>query len=185
MLVSRTRCAAGRFEQLSTAHTPSRCAGCCTPRGLSEKNLLFLAVFFLFSSLTPQASISANLDIFANIQHVPGNFVHRLYQNGAFKFICQTFIDGNIWKPRDCRVRRTSPTEESYKEFTKGLTLILPLVQLFPTKTLERELLYFVAKQLPLFIFPPTRILLAAFAGSHPTQPPSAAHFFKNPCHWW
>ena len=36
--------------------------------------------------------------------------------------------------------------------------MILQLVQRFPTKTLERELLCFVAKQLPFFILPPTRI---------------------------
>jgi hypothetical protein len=71
---------------------------------------------------TPQVLASANIVIFANIQHVP------------------------------------DPTEESYKEFTKCLKLILPLVQLFPTKTLERELLCSVDKQLPFFIFPPTRI---------------------------
>jgi hypothetical protein len=68
---------------------------------------------------TPQVFVSANIEIFANIQHVPGDFVHRLYQHGAFKFIYQTFIDGNLWKTRDYRVRRTVPTEESYKEFTK------------------------------------------------------------------
>jgi hypothetical protein len=36
--------------------------------------------------------------------------------------------------------------------------LILPLVQFFPTKPLEREILCCVAKQLSFFIFPPTRI---------------------------
>ena len=51
---------------------------------------------------TPQVSVPANIETFANIQHVPGDFVHRLYQNGAFKFTYQTFIDGNLWKPRDC-----------------------------------------------------------------------------------
>jgi hypothetical protein len=107
---------------------------------------------------TPQVFVSANIEIFANIQHVPGDFVHRLYQHGAFMFIYQTFIDGNLWKPRDCRVRRTAPSEESCKEFTKCLKLILPLAQLFPTKPLERELLCSVAKRLPFFIFPPTRI---------------------------
>ncbi len=107
---------------------------------------------------TPQELASVNIDIFANIQHIPGDFVHRLYQHGTFKFIYRTFIDGNLWKPRDCRVRHIVPTEESYKEFTKCLKLILPLVQLFPTKTLENELLCFVAKQLSFFIFPPTRI---------------------------
>ena len=44
---------------------------------------------------TPQVFVSADIDIFANIQHIPGDFVHRLYQNGAFKFIYKTFIDGN------------------------------------------------------------------------------------------
>jgi hypothetical protein len=52
-----------------------------------------------------------------------------------------------LWKTRDCRVPHTTPTEESFKEFTKCLKLILRLVQLFPTKTLESELLCFVGKQ--------------------------------------
>jgi hypothetical protein len=58
-----------------------------------------------------------------------------------------------LWKTRDCRVPHTTPTEESFKEFTKCLKLILPLVQLFPTKTLESELLCFVGKQMPFFIW--------------------------------
>jgi hypothetical protein len=107
---------------------------------------------------TPQVFVSADIDIFANIQHIPGDFVHRLYQNGAFKFIYKTFVDGNLWKPRDCRVRRTAQTEESCKEFTKCFKLLLPLVQLFPSKPLERKPLCFVAKQLLFFIFTPKRI---------------------------
>ena len=65
-----------------------------------------------------------------------------------------------FWQPRDCRcrVRRTIPTEASYKDYAKCLKKILSLVLMFPKKTLERELLYFVAKQLPFFIFPPARI---------------------------
>ena len=69
--------------------------------------------------------------------------------------IQQTYKAG---KPRDCRIQRTSPNEESYKEFTKCLTLILKAAKLYPVKTLQRELLTFVAKQLKFFIFPPNRV---------------------------
>ena len=96
-------------------------------------------------------------DIFANIHHVQGDFVHRLIQNGALKFLQQIYKAGTLWKPRDCRIQRTSPSEEAYKEFTKCLTLILRAVKLYPLKTLQRELLTYVAKQLPFFIFPPNR----------------------------
>ena len=53
-------------------------------------------------------------DIFANIQHVQGDFVHRLIQNGALKFIQQTYNAGTSWTPRDCRIQRTSPNADSY-----------------------------------------------------------------------
>jgi hypothetical protein len=90
-------------------------------------------------------------DIFANINHVQGDFVHRLIQNGALKFLQQIYKTGTLWKPRDCRIQRTSPTEEAYKEFTKCLTLILTAAKLYPLKTLQRELLTYVA----LFHLPP------------------------------
>ena len=63
-------------------------------------------------------------DIFVNIQYVQGDFVHRI-QNGALNFIQQIYKAGFLWTPRDCRIQRTSPNEESYKEFIKYLTLIL------------------------------------------------------------
>ncbi len=96
-------------------------------------------------------------DIFANIPHVLGDFVHCLIQNGALNFLQQIYKEGNLWKPRDCRILRTSPNEASYKEFTKCLTLILTAANSYPLKTLQRELLTYVAKQLPFFIFPSTR----------------------------
>ena len=96
-------------------------------------------------------------DIFANIHHVQGDFVHRLIQNGTLKFLQQIYKAGTLWTPRDCRSQRTSPSEEAYKEFTKCLTLILTAAKLYPLKTLQRELLTYVAKQLPFFIFPPNR----------------------------
>ena len=70
----------------------------------------------------------------------------------------QDIFRWQLCKTRDCRVRRTPPTEASYKDYAKCLKKILSLVFMFPKKTLERELLYFVAKQLPFFIFPPARI---------------------------
>jgi len=96
-------------------------------------------------------------DIFANINHVQGDFVHRLIQNGALKFLQQIYRTGTLWKPRDCRIQRTPPCEEAYKEFTKCLTLILTAAKLYPLKTLQRELLTYVAKQVPFFLFPPNR----------------------------
>jgi len=92
----------------------------------------------LEASQDPQPIIE---DIFANIQHVQGDFVHRLIQNGALNYKSDT-----IWKPRDCRILRTSPNEDSYKEFTKCLTLILTVAKLwgtppraFPSTQLGRE----------------------------------------------
>ena len=85
-------------------------------------------------------------DIFANIQYVQGDFVHRLIQNGDLNFIQQTYKTVTQWKPRDCRIQRTSPNEESYKEFIKCLTLILTVGKTFPVKTLERDLLPFLEK---------------------------------------
>ncbi len=84
--------------------------------------------------------------------------MYHLYLNGTFNFIHKTYSDDNLWKTRDCRVRCTPPTETSYKYYAKCLKKILSLVLMFPKKTLERELLYFVAKQLSFFIFPPVRI---------------------------
>ena len=107
---------------------------------------------------TPQDPQPIPEDIFANIHYVQGDFVHRLIQHGALNFIQQTYKTGSIWTPRDCRIQRTSPNGESYKEFTKCLTLILTVAKRYPVKTLQRELLTFVAKQLPFFIFPPTRV---------------------------
>jgi hypothetical protein len=60
----------------------------------------------VISQGSPPAQNSAQDDIFANIRHVPGDFVHQLYQNGAFNFIHQIYISGDLWKPRDCRVQR-------------------------------------------------------------------------------
>jgi hypothetical protein len=85
------------------------------------------------------------------------DFVHRLIQNGTLKFLQQTYKSETLWTPRDCRILRTSPSEESYKEFTKCLTLILTVVKLYPLKTLQREILTYVVKQLSFFIFPPNR----------------------------
>jgi hypothetical protein len=34
---------------------------------------------------TPQVFASSNINIFSNIQHVPGDFVHHLYQHGSFQ----------------------------------------------------------------------------------------------------
>ncbi len=90
-----------------------------------------------------QDSQAVSEDIFANIQYVQGDFVHHPVRNGA--------------TPRDCRIQRTSLNGESYKEFTKCLTLILTVAKSYPVKTLQRERLTFVAKQLSFFIFPPTR----------------------------
>ena len=83
--------------------------------------------------------------------------MYRLIQNGALKFLQQIYKAGALWTPRDCRIQRTSPGEEAYKEFTKCLTLILTAAKLYSVKTLQRELLTYVAKQLPFFIFPPNR----------------------------
>jgi hypothetical protein len=94
-------------------------------------------------------------DIFVNINHVQGDFVHHLIQNGTLKFLQQIYKTGILWKPRDCRFLRTSPSEEAYKEFTKYLTLILTAAKLYPLKTLRRDLLTYVVKQLPFFLFPP------------------------------
>jgi hypothetical protein len=58
-------------------------------------------------------------DIFANINQVQGDFVHRLIQNGDLEFFQQIYKTGTLWKPRDCRIQRTSPSEETYKELTK------------------------------------------------------------------
>ena len=58
-------------------------------------------------------------DIFENIQHVQGDFVYRLIQNGALKFLQQIYKAGTLWTPRDYRIQRTSPSEEDYKEFTE------------------------------------------------------------------
>jgi hypothetical protein len=99
--------------------------------------------------------ISISEDIFENIHYVEGDFVHCLIQYGALKFIQQIYKDGTLWTPRDYRIQRTSPTEESYKEFSKCLTLILTVARRYPVKTLQRELLTYVVKQLPFFIFPP------------------------------
>ena len=101
--------------------------------------------------------ISISEDLFANIHYVEGDFVHCLIQHGALNFIQQIYKDGTLWTPRDCRIQRTPPSEESYKEFTKCLTLILTVAHRYPVKTLQRELLTYVAKQLPFFIFPPNR----------------------------
>ena len=83
----------------------------------------------------------------------------------------QPIIDktGSLWTPRDCRIQRTTPNGETYKEFTKCLTLILtvsksyPIKTLhltvsksYPIKTLQREILPYVVKRLPFFIFPPS-----------------------------
>ena len=95
-------------------------------------------------------------DIFANMQYVQVDFVHYLIQNGALNFIQRIYKEGTLWTPRDCRIQRTSPNGESYKEFTKCLTFIVTVAKSYPVKTLQRELLTFVAKQLPFFIFPPT-----------------------------
>ncbi len=97
-------------------------------------------------------------DVSANIQYVQVDFVHRLIQNGALNFIQKTYKADTLWTPRDCRSQRTSPNGESYKEFTKCLTLILTVAKLYPVKTLEREHLTYMAKQLPFFIFPPNRV---------------------------
>jgi hypothetical protein len=80
-----------------------------------------------------------------------------LTKNGALKLLQQIYKDDTLWTPRDCRIQRTPPSEESYKEFTKCLTLILSVANRYPVKTLQRELLTCVAKQLPFFIFPPNR----------------------------
>ena len=69
-----------------------------------------------------------------------GDFVHRLIQNGALNFIQQTYKDGSLWTPRDCRIQRTSPNEEAYKEFIKCLTLIPTVAKRYPVKTLQREM---------------------------------------------
>ena len=97
---------------------------------------------------TPSTTQGASQDsqliiegIFANINHVQGDFVHRLIQNGTLKFLQQIYKTGTLWKPWDCRIQRTSPSEETYKEFTKCLTLILTAAKLYPLKTLQRELL--------------------------------------------
>ena len=41
--------------------------------------------------------ISISEDIFANIHYVQGDFVHRLIQNGALKFLQQTNKEGTLW----------------------------------------------------------------------------------------
>jgi hypothetical protein len=64
---------------------------------------------------------------------------------------------GHPMTPRDCSVQRTSPNGESYKEFTKCLTLILTVAKLYPVKKLQSELLTFVEVQLPFSSFPPNR----------------------------
>ena len=43
-------------------------------------------------------------DIFANINQVQGDFVHRLIQNGALKFLQQIYKAGTLWERRDCRI---------------------------------------------------------------------------------
>ena len=75
---------------------------------------------------TPNASQGASQDsqpiiedIFENIQHVQGDFVYRLIQNGTLKFLHQIYKAGTLWTPRDYRIQRTSPSEEAYKEFTE------------------------------------------------------------------
>jgi hypothetical protein len=45
------------------------------------------------------------------------NFVDRLIQNGTLKFLQQIYKKDTLWKPRDCRIQRTPPSEEAYKEF--------------------------------------------------------------------
>jgi hypothetical protein len=111
----------------------------------------------IVSQEASQVSQPITEDIFENIQHVQGDFVDCLIQNGALKFLQLIYKDGTLWTPRDCRIQRTPPSEESYKEFTKCLTLILSVPSRYPIKTLQRELLTCVAKQLPFFIFPPNR----------------------------
>ena len=54
-------------------------------------------------------------NIFANIHYVHGDFVYRLIQNGTLNFIDQTYKDGSLCTPRDCRIQHTSSNEESYK----------------------------------------------------------------------
>jgi hypothetical protein len=76
---------------------------------------------------------------------VEGDSVHCLIQHGALNFIHQIYKDGTLWTPRDCRIQRTPPSEESYKEFTKCLTLILTVAHQYPVKTLQREILTYVA----------------------------------------
>jgi hypothetical protein len=111
----------------------------------------------IVSQEASQVSSPITEDIFENIQHVQGDFVDCLIQNGALKFLQQIYKDGTLWTPRDCRIQRTPPSEESYKEFTKCLTHILTVAHRYPLKTLQRELLTYVAMQLPFFIFPPNR----------------------------
>jgi hypothetical protein len=97
---------------------------------------------------TPSASQGASQDsepifedIFENIHHVQNDFVHRLIQNGALKFLQQIYKTVTLWKPRDSRIQRTSPSEEAYKEC---LTLILTSAKLYSVKMLQRELLTYV-----------------------------------------
>jgi hypothetical protein len=91
-------------------------------------------------------------DIFENIQYVEVDFVYRLIQNGVLKFIQQTYNTDTLWTSRDCRIQRTSPNGESFKEFSKCLSLILKVPKLYSVKTLQTELLKFMVKQLPFLI---------------------------------
>ncbi len=66
------------------------------------------------ASQTPSATQGASQDsqpiiedIFVNINHVEGDFVHHLIQNGTLKFLQQIYKTGILWKPRDCRIPRT------------------------------------------------------------------------------
>ncbi len=79
----------------------------------------------IVSQEASQVSPPITEDIFEKIQHVQGDFVDCLIQSGALKFLQQIYKDDTLWTPRDCRIQRTPPSEESYKEFTKCLTLIL------------------------------------------------------------
>ena len=60
------------------------------------------------ASQVPQPIIE---DIFEHIQHVQGDFVDCLIQNGALKFLQQIYKDGTLWTPRDCRIQRTPPSQ--------------------------------------------------------------------------
>jgi hypothetical protein len=126
--------------------------------------LVFITLF-PFSLLKPKAStrsFQSESDSTRGDGCVNSQFLHSLLTSiMTSQYVQDDFVHhktGTLWTPRDCRIQRTSPNEESFKEVIKCLTLILTVAKMYPVKTLQREPLTFLVTQLSFFIFPPTRV---------------------------